>query len=254
MAGHSHWANVQHKKARMDAKRGKIWTKVARLIAQAAKAGGADPEANPALRLAIDKARAANMPKDTVERSIKKGTGELAGEALEEITYEGYGPCGVAIMCKILTDNRNRTAAEIKKVFERGGGNLGTPNCVAWMFTQKGVFVIPADQTTEDRLMELALEAGADDVEESGEIFEITCSPAAFEEVKSALQTAEIKYESADLSMIPNNTVQITDAESARKILKLMETLDDHDDVQNLSANFDIPDEIVAQASQPHLR
>ena len=248
MAGHSHWANVQHKKARMDAKRGKVWTKVARLITQAAKDGGGDPDANPALRLAIEKAKSANMPKDTVERSIKKGTGELAGEAFEEITYEGYGPGGVAIMCKTLTDNRNRTAPEIKKIFERAGGNLGTSNCVAYLFAQKGVFVIPADGTNEDKLMEVVLEAGADDVEESGEIFEVTCNTNAFESVRSALQQAEINFESADLSMIPNSTVQVTDAQAARKILKLMETLDDHDDVQTVSANFDIPDELVSKS------
>ncbi len=249
MSGHSHWANIQHKKARIDAKRGKVWTKVARLIVQAAKSGGGDPDANATLRLAIDKARTANMPKDTIERSIKKGTGELAGVAFEDISYEGYGPGGVAIMCQILTDNRNRTAPEIKKIFERAGGNLGAPNCVAWMFAQKGVFVIPASAATEEQLMDLALQAGADDVKDAGEIFQITCSPSAFEEVKSALAQAEIECESADLSMIPNNTVQVTDANSARKILKLMETLDDHDDVQNVSANFDIPDDIIAQAS-----
>ncbi len=249
MAGHSHWANIQHKKARIDAKRGKVWTKVSRLITQAAKTGGGDPDANASLRLAMDKARSANMPKDTIERSIKKGTGELASEAFEEIAYEGYGPGGVAVLCNILTDNRNRTAPEIKKIFERAGGNLGTSNCVAWMFTQKGVFVIPADGVAEEKLMEVALEAGADDVESSEEIFEVTCSPAAFADIKSALEAAEIKCDSADLSMIPNTTVQIAELNSARKILNLMETLDEHDDVQSVSANFDIPDEIVAQVS-----
>lgn len=249
MAGHSHWANIQHKKARIDAKRGKVWTKVSRLITQAAKTGGGDPDANASLRLAMEKARAANMPKDTIERSIKKGTGELAGEAFEEIAYEGYGPGGVAVLCNILTDNRNRTAPEIKKIFERAGGNLGTSNCVAWMFTQKGVFVIPADGVTEEKLMEVALEAGADDVESSEEIFEVTCSPTEFADVKSALEAAEIKYDSADLSMIPNTTVQIAELNAARKILNLVETLDEHDDVQSVSANFDIPDEIVAQVT-----
>ncbi len=247
MSGHSHWANIQHKKARMDAKRGKVWTKVARLITQAAKDGGRDPDSNPSLRLAIDKARAANMPKDTIERSIKKGTGELAGQAFEEIVYEGYGPGGVAILCNILTDNRNRTAAEVKKIFERAGGNLGAPNCVAWMFTLKGVFIVSAADATEDQLMEVALESGAENVEEAGEIFEITCAAPDFEAVKSALGAAEIKCESADLAMIPNNTVPIADANAARTILKLMETLDDQDDVQKVSANFDIPEDLVAQ-------
>ncbi len=249
MAGHSHWANIQHKKARVDAKRGKIWTKVARLITQAAKSGGGDPDANPGLRLAMDKARAANMPKDTIERSIKKGTGELAGETIEEVTYEGYGPAGVAVMCNALTDNRHRTAPEIKKIFERSGGNLGTPNCVAYMFTQKGVFVVGKDGTAEDTLMETALEAGADDVEDTGEIFEITCSQSAFESVKRALESAGFRPESADISMVPNNYVAIADAGAATKILRLMELLDDHDDVQSVAANFDIPDNIINQVN-----
>ena len=248
MAGHSHWANIQHKKARVDAKRGKVWTKVARLITQAARAGGGDPDANASLRLAIDKARDANMPKDTIERSVKKGTGELAGESLEEVSYEGYGPAGVAVMCKALTDNRHRTAPEIKKIFERAGGNLGAPNCVGWMFTQKGLFVVPKASASEERLMELALDAGADDVQDAGTVIEVLCKPTAFESVKTALQNAQIAWDSADISMVPNNYVEITDAEAAQRVLKLMETLDDHDDVQSVAANFDIADEILARA------
>jgi YebC/PmpR family DNA-binding regulatory protein len=247
MAGHSHWANIQHKKARVDAKRGKIWTKLARQVMQAARQGGGDPDANPSLRLAVDKARAANMPRDTIERSIKKGTGELGSENIEEMTYEGYGPAGVAVLCKILTDNRNRTAPEVKKIFERAGGNLGQPNCVAWMFNQKGMFVIPGEGIAEDRLMELTLEAGADDVVLADGIFEVTCSPAAFQEVKAALQRAGIPCDRADLTMLPSTTVRIAQAEEARKVLKLMETLDDHDDIQSVAANFDIPDEIMSQ-------
>lgn len=248
MSGHSHWANIQHKKARVDAKRGKVWTKVARLIVQAARAGGGDPDSNASLRLAMDKARDANMPRDTIERSIKKGTGELAGESLEEVSYEGYGPAGVAVMCKALTDNRHRTAPEIKKIFERGGGNLGAPNCVGWMFSQKGMFVVSKTAAGEEKLMEIALEAGAEDVQDSGDIFEVTCGPAAFEAVKAALQGSQIAYDSADISMVPNNYVAISDADAAQRVLKLMETLDDHDDVQSVSANFDIADEVLAKA------
>ncbi len=247
MAGHSHWANIQHKKARVDAKRGKIWTKIARQIVVSAKNGGGDVDNNPGLRLLVDKARAANMPKDTIERSIKKGTGELAGENLEEVIYEGYGPSGVAVMCNALTDNRNRTAPEIKKIFERAGGNLGTSNCVAWMFEQKGTFAISADATTEEQLVEVALEAGADDVAHDGELFEVTCSPGNFQDVKAALDTAEVKYEQADIVMLPTTTVKLENADGAKKVLRLMETLDDHDDIQSVSANFDIPDDVMSQ-------
>ncbi len=247
MSGHSHWANIQHKKSRIDAKRGKIWTKLARQVVASARAGGVDPDMNPSLRLAIDKAKAANMPKDTIERAIKKGSGDLAGESLEEIAYEGYGPNGVAVLCSVLTDNRNRTAPEIKKIFERAGGNLGSPNCVAWMFNQKGMFVVPKDSVTEEKLMEIAIEAGADDVEEQDDIFEVTCSPGSFQGVKQALDEAEIKYDSADLSMVPDNYVLIDEPDGAKKVIALVETLDDHDDVQSVAANFDIPDDIMAQ-------
>ncbi len=245
MAGHSHFSNIQHKKARLDARRGKVWTKVARLIMQAAKSGGGDPDANASLRLAMDKARAANMPRDTIERSIKKGTGELEGESLETMTYEGYGPSGVALMCNILTDNRNRTAPEIKKIFERAGGNLGAPNCVAWMFAQKGVFVVSKAVVSEEHLVEMALDAGADDVQGAEDIFEVTCEPTAFARVKSSLEKSGLKLESADLTMMPKTTVLISDPETAQRVLKLMEALDDHDDVQNVSANFDIPDSLM---------
>ena len=187
MSGHSHWAGIKHKKAANDAKRGKVWSKVARMIIVAAKQGGGDPSANLTLRYAIDKAKAANMPKDTIEKAIKKGTGSLGGVSYEEILYEGYGPSGVAVMVETLTDNRNRTGPEIKKIFEKHGGSLGTSGCVGWMFSKKGLITVAADKADEDELMELALSAGADDMQNAGNFFELTCDPSAYEQLKSAL-------------------------------------------------------------------
>ncbi len=246
MAGHSHWAGIKHKKAIVDAKRGKLWSKLSRAIIVAAKTGGGDPEANPRLRQAIADAKAANMPNDTITRAIKKGTGELASEQLEEIVYEGYGPGGVAVLCEILTDNRNRTASEVRKLFERHGGKLGTSGCVAWQFHRKGLFIIPADQADEDTLMEVALEAEAEDVKSQGEKFEVLCDPARFEQVAQALQQAGITAELKQITLIPETTVDL-DAETGRKVLKLLEALDDHDDVQNVVANFNIPEEVMAE-------
>lgn len=247
MAGHSHWAGIKHKKAANDAKRGKVWSKVARMVICAARAGGGDPSQNLTLRYAIDKAKAANMPKDTIEKAIKKGTGDLEGARYEEIVYEGYGPSGVAVMVETLTDNRNRTAPEVKKIFERSGGSLGTTGCVNYMFSKKGVITVSQDKAEEDDLMELALGAGADDMEAVGDVFEITCAPSAFGELVKALKDKEIPTEVAELSMVPDNTVDVADAETARKIMNLMDAFDDHDDVQNTYANFDIPDDILAQ-------
>jgi len=207
MAGHSKWANIKHRKGRQDAKRGKIWSKIARQIIVAAKAGGGDPDANLALRYAMDEARAANMPKDTIANAIKKGTGDLEGVNYEEVVYEGYGPGGVAFMISTLTDNRNRTAPEMRMLFDKGGGQLGASNCVAYMFEQKGTFVIAADQTDEDTLMEIALDAGADDVTTEGEFFEISCDPTAFAAVKDALADKNIETISAELAMVPANTI-----------------------------------------------
>lgn len=247
MAGHSHWARIKRKKGVTDARRGRLWSKLSRDLIVAARAGGGDPEMNARLRLAIDKAKAANMPKDTIENAIRKGTGELEGAAsFEEITYEGYGPGGVAVMCKTLTDNRNRTAAEIKKVFERSGGNLGSSNCVAWMFSQKGVISVDASQCDEDTLMEAALEAGADDVKGDGDQFEITCDPARLNAVLEQLAARQIPASSRDLAMVPATTVTL-DAETGRKVLKLIEILDDHDDVQGVFSNFEIPEEVMAE-------
>ncbi|MBI9017763.1 MAG: YebC/PmpR family DNA-binding transcriptional regulator [Phycisphaerae bacterium] len=249
MSGHSHWAGIKHKKAANDAKRGKVWSKVARLIIVAAKSGGGDPSQNLSLRYAIDKAKEANMPKDTIDKAIKKGTGNLDGVSYEEVLYEAYGCNGVAVMCEILTDNRNRTAPELRKIFETNGGALGTTGCVAWMFTKKGTFSIDAATAEEDTVMEIALEAGAEDFQHSGDIYEITCEPDIFGDVKAALEAKGIKITIAELCQVPSTTVEL-DEKGARKILKLMERLDDHEDVQNVSANFDISDEIMDKISQ----
>lgn len=241
MAGHSHWARIKRAKAVTDARRGKAWSKLSRAVIVAARNGGGDPDSNLALRYAIDAARDANMPRDTIERAIKKGTGELGGEAYEELIYEGYGPGGAAVMCSILTDNRNRTAGEIKKIFEMRGGNLGATNCVAWMFTKRGLFLVPADRADEDTLTQLALEAGADDVRRVGDAFELSCEPGVFEAVRAALQQAGVQPESAEVSLSPNSTVQL-EGERAGQMLKLVEALEDHDDVQHVYSNFEISD------------
>jgi len=248
MSGHSKWSTIKHKKARLDAKRGKNWSKLARAVTMAAKAGGGNPQDNPRLRLAIDKAKGDNMPKDTIEKAVKKGTGEIEGVEYEEINYEGYGPAGVAILCRVVTDNRNRTAAEIKKIFERAGGNLGASNCVAWMFSAKGVFTIPAGDVSEDRLMETALEASAEDVTSSELVHEVTCAPDQYESVKAALQQADLPIDSADVANIASTSVTC-DLSTAKKVLHLIETLEEHDDVESVSSNFDIPDDVLKQLS-----
>ncbi|MCI0498238.1 MAG: YebC/PmpR family DNA-binding transcriptional regulator [Planctomycetales bacterium] len=245
MSGHSHWAGIKHKKAIVDAKRGKLWSKIARMIIVAAKAGGGDPAANLTLRYAIDKAKAANMPKDTIEKAIKKGTGELGGVEYVDVLYEGYAAGGVAIMVEGLTDNRNRTAPEIKKIFERRGGAMGVSGCVRRMFKKKGLITVKTDAISEDDLMDLALSAGADDMQNAGQVFEITCAPDAFDSLKQALEEKKIPLQSAELSMMPDTTVPINDVETAQRILNMMEEFEDHDDVQEVYANFDIPDEIL---------
>jgi YebC/PmpR family DNA-binding regulatory protein len=245
MSGHSHWAGIKYKKAAADAKRGKVWSKVARMIIVAAKAGGGDPAANLSLRYAIDKAKAANMPKDTIEKAIKKGTGEIEGASFEEVLYEGYGPSGVAIMVEALTDNRNRTTPEIKRIFEKHNGSLGASGCVNWMFTKKGLITVSTEDTNEDQLFEIALNAGADDLQNTGEVYEITCDPAAYEKLKNTLKEKEIPTQVTEISMVPQNTVPVNDASVAKKIISLMEGFEDHDDVQNTYANFDIPDELL---------
>ena len=246
MAGHSHWAGIKHKKAAVDAKRGKLWSKLSKAIIIAAKLGGGDPEANVRLRTAIADAKAVSMPKDNIARAIKKGTGELDGGNVEELLYEGYGPHGVAVLCDIMTDNRNRTAPEVRKLFEVNDGKLGATGCVAWMFDRKGFFVVSKQDTSEEALMELALEAGAEDVKSSGDFFEVVCDPDAYSSVSDALANANINCESNQITRVPQNTVEL-DVSAARKVLRLMEALDDHDDVQNVSANFDIPESAMAQ-------
>jgi YebC/PmpR family DNA-binding regulatory protein len=249
MSGHSHWAGIRHKKAANDAKRGKVWSKLARVLIVAAKTGGGDPNQNLSLRYAIDKAKAANMPKDTIEKAIKKGTGELGPVNYEEVLYEGYAPGGVAVMVEALTDNRNRTAPEMKKLFEKRGGSLGTSGCVSWMFAKKGLVTVATADANEEQLMEIALNAGADDMQTVGDIYEMTCQPAAYEQLKQTLLEKEIPTQVAEISMVPQNTIAIEDAETAGKIIALMDELEDHEDVQNTYANFDISDEIIAQVS-----
>ena len=249
MSGHSHWAGIKYKKAAVDAKRGKAWSKIARMIIVAAKAGGGDPAANLTLRYAIDKGKAANMPKDTIEKAIKKGTGELEGVSFEEALYEGYGPSGVAIMVEVLTDNRNRTGPEIKRLFEKHGGSLGTSGCVNWMFSKKGLITVNTANVDEEQLLEVALGAGADDMQTVGDIFEMTCEPSAYEELKKTLEEKEIATEVAEISMVPQSTIEINDERTAKRIISLMEAFEDHDDVQNAYANFDIAEEIMARIS-----
>ncbi len=246
MAGHSHWANIAQKKSVIDKKRGKVWSKLSKAIILAAKMGGGDPATNLRLRYAINDAKAISMPKDNIERAIKKGTGELEGGNLDEILYEGYGPGGVAVLCEILTDNRNRTAPEVRKIFEYAGGKLGATGCVAWMFDRKGLVIIDKAQSDEEKLMELALEAGADDVKTYDDSYEVIAEPDVFGAVCEALDTAGIATTSREITRIPKDTVDL-DVDTARAVLKLMEGLDEHDDVQTVSANFNIPDEAMAE-------
>jgi YebC/PmpR family DNA-binding regulatory protein len=250
MSGHSHWAGIKHKKAANDAKRGRVWSKIARMIIVAAKSGGGDPAQNLTLRYAIDKGKAANMPKDTIEKAIKKGTGELGAVSYDDVLYEGYGQNGVAIMVDGLTDNRNRTAPEIKKIFEKRGGSLGASGCVNWMFHKKGLITVATSAIGENELMEIALSEGADDMQTAGDVYELTCDPDAYEQLKNALLEKEIPTEIAEISMVPQSTITIDDADTAKRILRLMDELEDHDDIQNVYANFDIPDEIVSQIDE----
>jgi YebC/PmpR family DNA-binding regulatory protein len=246
MAGHSHWARIKRAKAVTDARRGRAWSRLSRGIIIAARQGGGDPDANLNLRYAIDAAKDENMPKDTIERAIKKGTGDLDGAQYEELVYEGYGPGGAAVLVSAMTDNRNRTAPEIKKIFETRGGNLGATNCVAWMFTKRGQFLIEASKTDEDTLTNIALESGADDVQNLGEAFELTCDPAVYGDVRKALGDAGIKPDSAEIAMIASTQVQLEGVE-AERMLKLIDALEEHDDVQSVNSNFEISDEEMAR-------
>jgi len=248
MSGHSKWSTIKHKKGAADAKRGKIFTRILKEMTVAARLGGGDPIGNPRLRAAVAEAKAANMPKDNIERAIKRGTGELEGATYEELTYEGYGPGGVAIIVEVLTDNTNRTTPEIRHMFEKHGGNLGTPGSVKFQFEKKGYFAVEKSAVGEDKLMEIALEAGADDLQaEDSDAFEIYTSPENFEAVRQALESNKIPTMEAKLGMIPANYVSV-DAASAKSIMRLLEMLDDHDDTQNVWSNFDIPAEMMETA------
>lgn len=244
MSGHSKWASIKHKKAAADAQRGKVFTKVIKELTQAAREGGGDPNGNPRLRLALEKAREANMPKDNITQAIKRGTGELPGITYESVTYEGYGPGGAAILVQALTDNKNRAAAEIRNLFSKKNGNMGAPGSVAWMFHQKGLILVDK-KISEDELMTLALDSGAEDFKsDDPESYEITTAPGDFEKVKQALVAKGIQPKHAEVAMVPANTVKV-EGSAARQVLDLVQALEDHDDVQNVYANFDIPEDIL---------
>ncbi len=246
MAGHSHWANIAAKKSRVDKKRGKLFGKLSRAIIVAAQNGGGDPSMNLPLRYAIDKARKASMPMDNIDRAVKKGCGESGGENYASLLYEGYGPGGVAILCEALTENRNRTAGEIRKTFEVHGGNLGTTGCVGWMFERKGLFSIAPGKTSEDVIFELALERGADDVREIDGGFEITCLADNFETLSQAIEAAGIEPDVAEVTQVAANHVEL-DSDNARKVIKLVEALEENDDVQQVTGNFKIPDDVMQE-------
>jgi len=248
MSGHSKWSTIKHKKAAKDAKRGKLFTKLIKEITVAARMGGGDVNSNPRLRTAVTAAKAASMPNDNIDRAIKKGTGDLEGVAYEEIQYEGYGPGGAAILAQVVTDNKNRTVSEIRHLFSKHGGNLGETGCVAWMFDKKGVITVEKSQIDEERLLAIVLDAGAEDVREEEEIFEVVTRPEEFETVKEKLESANVPLASAQVTMVPKNTVPV-DGKHVEQILKLTEELEDHDDVQSVSANFDIPSEFLERAS-----
>jgi YebC/PmpR family DNA-binding regulatory protein len=245
MSGHSKWAGIKHKKAKVDAQRGRVFTKIIREITVAARVGGGDPGGNPRLRTAVQAAKAVNMPADNIERAIKKGTGELEGVTYEEITYEGYGPGGVAVLVEVLTDNKNRTVGEIRKLFSRHGGNLGEAGCVGFLFEKKGYIQIEASKVDEDRLLSVALEAGAEDLEREESLFAVTTVPRDFEKVRDAIVKSGIQPISAEITKLPKSSVKL-EGKPAEQMLRLMEELEEHDDVQHVYANFDIPEEIMA--------
>ena len=249
MSGHSHWATIKHKKGAVDAKRGKLWSKLSRAIIIAARHGGGDPTMNLKLRYAIDKAREVSMPKDNIERAIKRGTGELEGLTYEEITYEGFGPGGTAILVDVLTDNRNRTAGEIRKIFERNGGNMGSAGCVGYLFERKGIFSVPAAGRDEDSMMAIALDAGAEDLKQSGDTFEITCDPGAFGHVREALEKNGLTPTVAEISQVPK-TPRDVDAETGVKVLRLLDAIDDHDDVQNVYSDMNVTEALLDAAAK----
>jgi YebC/PmpR family DNA-binding regulatory protein len=245
MAGHSHSSNIAVRKGKQDAARAKVFSKLSRYIIIAARAGGGDPDTNLKLRYAIDKARAVSMPRDNIERAVKRGTGELEGAQMEELVYEGFGPGGTAVICDILTDNRNRTSGEVRKLFERGGGNMGGQGSVSYLFDRRGLFVISAAQTTEEALMNVVLEAGAEDLTHEGDNFEVLCEVTAFMPVQAALEKAGIKPESAEIEQVPKAIVEV-DLETGRKVARLLDLLDEHDDVQTVFTNANLTPEMFA--------
>ncbi len=245
MSGHSKWHSIRHKKGATDAKRGKIFSRLNKELMVAARMGGGDPSANPRLRQAIAAAKSENMPKDNIERAIKKGTGELEGVNYEEYVYEGYAPGGVALLIEVMTDNKNRAAADIRYIFNKRGGSLGEAGCVAWMFEKKGLIIFDQNQVDEDEVLEVALEAGADDVIATEDQYEVHTELAAFESVKQSFDGQGLRYTMAEITMIPQNTVKVDDEAQATQVLNLMDAIEDADDVQKVYANFDIPDEIL---------
>ena len=250
MSGHSKWSSIKHKKGAADAKRGKLFSKLSRAIIVAAREGGADPEGNASLATAIQKARDASMPKDNIERAIARGAGTATdGEVFETVTYEGYGPEGVAVFVEALTDNRNRTAAEVRHVFAKHEGNLGTSGAVAWLFERKGVLIVPADGVDEETLMLVAADGGAEDIELDGSSFQVISAPDDLAAVRAALDEAGIAYDSADLTMLPKTTVSVEDEGAAKKLVRLMDALEDNDDIQAVYANFDIPEGILERVA-----
>ncbi len=246
MSGHSKWATIKRAKAKTDAARGKVFSKFAREITVAAKIGGGDPAGNPRLRLAIEKARASNMPKDNIQRAIEKGSGGGDSASIEELMYEGYGPAGAAILAEVMTDNKNRTLGEIQNIFSKNGGNMGKAGCVSWQFAKYGIITADKSKIDAEQLIMDAIEAGAEDVSEEAQSVEIKTRPEALEDVQSKLKEKKYELSSAEISLVPNATIEVS-GDDARKLLKLVETLEDHDDVQNVYSNFDIPDDIMAE-------
>jgi YebC/PmpR family DNA-binding regulatory protein len=249
MSGHSKWATIKHKKGAADAKRGKLFAKIIKQVEVSARQGGGDPDANPTLRTMFQKARDASVPLDTIERAIKRGTGELEGVNYETVNYEGYAPAGVALYVETLTDNRNRTGGEMRSLFSKNGGHLAEPGAVAWQFERRGVILVP-DTTGEDDVMMVGLENGADDMERDGDYWRLTCDPSVLPDLRDALDSAGVPFESAELTMLPSQTVPITEVSDAKAVLRLVDLLDDNDDVQDVFGNFDIPDDLLEELSE----
>ena len=245
MSGHSKWATIKHKKGAADKARGKLFAKLIRQVEVAARQGGGDPDSNPTLRTMYQKARDNSVPLDTIERAVKRGTGELEGVNYESVTYEGYAPHGVALLMEVLTDNRNRTGSEIRNILKKGGGSIAEPGAVAWQFDRKGVVILPGS-VAEDDIMVAALDAGAEDLVDEGDTWQLTCAPTDLPAVRSALEEAEVAFESADVTMVASQTVPLETADAAKAVLRLVEALEDHDDVSDVYANFDVSDEILA--------